>query len=192
MLYELHLTTENTVDVDSWVDFCRDLNIKPLEIELEGDEAYPDQVMMAAVHNGDDESAWDWAAGIAGEMVNNGFPVIREKMEVPLDKSAPYTDPVYHETHIKSLIPGHHVQDIVKFSRAFGWVASRNGLYRNEAGLEKWYFTMRDYHNDYLTAGGNFRQLFAALPEFCWHTVRMEMETVIADSNEELDAGWAI
>lgn len=192
MLYELHLTTESTVDLNAWLTFCGSWDIKPLQIQLEGDEPYADQIMFAAVHSGDDDSAKAWVAEISEDMVECGFPVIRTKLEVPLDKSSPYKEPVYHEAHVKSLINSNLVDNVVKFARGHGWIASRNGLYRELDGHEKWYFTKRAYGTHYLDAGTEFKKAFADLPSFGWHTVRMEMETVIADSNEELDAGWAL
>ncbi len=191
MLYELHLTTDNQVDVDRWIGFCEAHGLKPLHIELEGDEPYPDQIMFAAVTEGDDEHAESWATSLAIACADEGFPIIRRKLEVPLDKAGDYTYPKYHEAHVKSLIHRDHVSELVRFARAHGWVASRNGLFRDYDGPEKWYFTKRAYGVSYLQAGTVFREAFAQLPDFNWHTVRMEMETVIADDNEELDAGWA-
>lgn len=191
MLYELHLTTENTVDHDRWIDFCESLNIKPLQIELEGDEPYADQVMFSAVHDGDNGSAMYWSDDLKSAMRDNGFPVIREKMEVPLDKASPYDNPIYHEAHVKSLIHKENVTTVIKFARTHGWIASRNGLFTSLDGHEKWYFTRRAYGVPYFEAGTEFKRAFAELPDFGWHTVRMEMETVIYDDNEELDAGWA-
>lgn len=191
MLYELHLTTDNSVNIYDWIDFCNEQKIKPLHIELKGDESYDDQVMFAAVHEGDDESASKWAETLDAHMYCSGFEVIRAKLEVPLDKSSPYESPVYHEAHVKSLIHSDLVDNVVKFARTHGWIASRNGLYRELDGHEKWYFTRRAYGIPYYKAGTAFKKAFADLPNFGWHTVRMEMETVITDSNEELDAGWA-
>lgn len=191
MLYELHLTTQNDVDIDAWSKFCHRLNIKPLLIELEGGKPLADQVMFAAVHEGDNGSATYWCDNMKGAMRAYGFPVIREKMEVPLDKSSPYENPVYHEAHVKSLIHKDNVDTVLQFARAYGWAASRNGLFKSVDGHEKWYFTQRNYGDPYMIAGTKFKKAFAKLPDFGWHTVRMEMETVIYDDNEDLDAGWA-
>jgi hypothetical protein len=71
-----------------------------------------------------------------------------------------------------------------------GWVASRNMMYPAHDGMEKWYFTQRCYGLDYLTASSVFRDAFARLGGSAWF-VRMESETVIEDTNEALDDGWA-
>ncbi len=192
MLYELHLTASRADEVGHWMNTCGDLHIKPLLIELEGGGFHPKQMMMAAVHEGNDRSMHAWWKGIKSGLELAGFQISRTKIEVPLDKSVPYDAPAYHEAHIKSLIDQRDVLQVVMFARAHGWVASRNALFKSDDGLEKWYFTQRAYDVDYKTAGSQFRKAFGALPDFSWHTVRMEMETVIQDDNEGLDAGWAI
>lgn len=190
MLYELHLTVD-TDDIDRWIDFCENLGVKALHIALEGDEPYADQIMFAAIFEGTDVEAETWSASLFDACRQAGFHVIRNKLEVPLDKAGAYAYPAYHEAHVKSLIPTPDVDQVVKFARIHGWSASTNLLYREDDGLEKWYFTKRIYDDSFASAGNFFRRAFSDLPEFNWATVRMEMETVIRDDNEELDAGWA-
>jgi hypothetical protein len=148
--------------------------------------------MFAAVTEGDDVDAGMWVDRLADGVTNAGFEIIRSKLEVPLDKSAPYyRDFEYHECHVKSLIEPDSVPTLVKFAESLGWVASTNALYQNHYEFEKWYFTIRDHGSDYIQAGREFKNAFALLPTDAFNTVRMESETVIVDSNTDLDGGWA-
>jgi hypothetical protein len=191
MLYELHLTVQPDAPIDRWTQLCSDLGIKPLLIQLTKG-TNPRQVMFAAVHEGDDDTADAWAERLERVVVNAGFNLIRRKLEVPLDKSAPYMTPVYHECHVKTLVPTEQASAVIAAAEAQGWAVSRNLLYAQHDGLEKWYLTQRDYNSLYLAAARKFADAFAALPRAGYHTVRMESETVVSDSNEWLDEGWAI
>jgi hypothetical protein len=196
MIYELHLTVDHNhpdFTLDRWKQFCDRFGAKPLDIRLAA-EVPPRaqrQVMFALVREGDDSGAWRWMHGFEHDAQRSGFKVLRSKLEVPLDKSAPYHSPEYHETHIKSLIPAQEVDVLVPQLCDMGWVASYNALFPRDAGLEKWYFTQRAYGVSFTQAGREFAESYAALTEINWHTVRMEKETVIEDTNPSLDEGWA-
>lgn len=191
MIYELHITVADHDRIDDWVTLCDRLEIKPLFIELVGGTPTNDrQLMFAAVFEGDEGAMCEWHAGIMTEVLLENFNVVRDKLEVPLDKSSEL-EPEYHETHVKCLVtPEQASRNLVAAEQA-GWVASRNILRPEDDGLEKWYFTKRDYTGTFLDAGNAFRQNFAAISPMFRGTVRMEMETVIADTNAELDKGWA-
>lgn len=193
MLYELHLTVSPGTDIDAWSQWCTAHDAKPLEIHLAGsrNSAHPIQKMFAATMSGTDDEAAEWAGGLQWDAEAFGFDVIRSKLEVPLDKAAEYTDPAYHEAHIKSLIAPHMVGDVLKNAESLGWISSTNALYPSTDGHEKWYFTQRAYDCSYLDAADAFRSAFNTLPRSGFHAVRMESETVVIDSNEALDDGWA-
>lgn len=192
MLYELHITVDHNrgPSLRRWKELCHGLEAKPLDIRLTGGQN-PRQVMFAIVHEGDDSSARLWQTALTCKVQDNGFHILRTKLEVPLDKSAPYHRPAYHEAHVKSLIPDDQVSYIVGTATDLGWIASWNALFPKDAGLQKWYFTWRDYSQSFLAAGRDMSAAFAQMTDFNWHTVRMEKETVIYDSNPGLDEGWA-
>lgn len=187
MLYELHLTTVPDADIDRWARTCDELAIKPLVIELEGGE-HPRQVMMAATYQGTDPGAFTWSMRIQENLVKAGFPVVRAKMEVPLDKASCYSTPAYHEAHVKCLLSPDEVEDNLYAAEINGWAASRNALYPSAEGLEKWYFTQRMYDCSYLVAGERLAFSFSQMP--MRGTVRLEKETVITDTCPGLDEGW--
>lgn len=187
MLYELHLTTTPDADVEKWSALCSALGIKPLVIELDRGD-HPRQVMMAATHSGDDRSVDNWRDTLVVAFASAGFPIVRQKLEVPLDKAGVYTKFAYHETHVKMLLSPYISDSRV---RVAGWHTSRNALQTNVDGRSKWYLTRRAYGVDIHAAADDFHQEFGeivgSLPN-----VRMEMETVLYDSNPSLDDGWAV
>lgn len=188
MLYELHITTAPDVDVQRWVALCRALGIKPLLIELAEGE-HRRQVMMAARHEGDDHSAERWREDMAAAFTAAGFPIVRQKLEVPLDKATGYA-PIYHEAHVKMLLCRDEVNALPRIAAHAGMHASRNALVVEVGGLEKWYLTSRAYGINIHAAADRFGEAFRAVHE-CLPGVRMEMETVLADTNPLLDEGWA-
>ncbi len=190
MLYELHVTTAPDADVTGWSALCRALGIKPLVIELAGGD-HQRQVMMAAQHAGDDASARAWRCDIIDAFRVAGFPVVRVKLEVPLDKAAGYADAaLYHEAHIKLLLDADGARALPGVAIHAGMHASANALQRGDGGLSKWYLTSRVYGCDIRAAADQFGEAFLRVHE-CMPGVRMEMETVLVDTNPLLDAGWA-
>lgn len=192
MLYELHLTTKPETDPSEWEEVCEDLGVKPLHIELAGgNPRNPRQLMTASTHEGHDGSAYAWRHNLIAELSFRGFSVIRAKLEVPLDKSALYDKPVYHEAHVKALVPLHKVNAAIQRGNLTGWIMSRNLLFPEVDGLAKVYFTRRIYRASYHEAGRRFSDSFGSLARSVPWSVRMEMETVVVDNNPALDKGWA-
>lgn len=196
MIYELHITVDHNdpdFDLGEWVGLCDALGIKPLDIRLHGggDITERRQVMFAAVHEGDSESVHEWMIDLTQAVMEGGFSIRRSKLEVPLDKSGWCKNPAYHECHVKSLIPEDLVDVTVPRVVQAGWMASYNDLYKSAYGLEKWYFTQRNYADGFIQAGREFAESFNSLTTLNWHTVRMESETVWKDTNPEIDEGWA-
>lgn len=194
MLHELHLTVDG--ETPAWEAFCLRLvgvgGAKPLLIELRADRpARPLQLMFAATHDGNGATAANWAWQLEAACRTGGFPVLRRKLEVPLDKSAGL-DVLYYECHVKALLRQGEVAGAVRRAEALGWAASRNLLRPQDDGLEKWYFTLRARGMGYRDAAVAFQAGFVALGwapgDFV--ALRMESEAVVEDSDEAFDAGW--
>lgn len=197
MLYELHLTAPEDVSVESWSTACETIRAKPLQIELKGPVAGRQIQLMSAgtyecdVHHGlplaqQTEQAMSALLGSA--------PMSRMKLEIPLDKGIGVyaeSDVEYHECHVKLLLRPDYVQRSLEEALASEWVVSRNILYTSVDGLEKWYLTKRAYAIDALSAAHGFSSAWNQLRPFVGFFARMEMETVVFDSNPELDKGWA-
>jgi len=189
MIYELHITTEPTVDIERWVALCGGLKIKPLHIALATGE-HPSQVMMAATHEGDDASAARWAITLSDAIVASGFPIVRSKLEIPLDKGVLRPPGAYSEAHVKLLLHPETAKRLPVVAKDTGMHVSRNLLQPDVAGLGKWYLTLRYYGTSANAAASVFADAYGAVSRHL-PGVRMEMEKVLSDSNPGLDAGWA-
>ena len=208
MLYELHITVDPASDLDKWKLFCHVYGLKPLLIELYDDEnaekiEHPQQMMFAGVFEGTHEDAIRWRETTA-ERVSEDFTIVRDKLEVPLDKSQPFTSPAYFEMHVKALIDPACIGGNLREAAHLDWRASRNLLVKNDRGYEKWYFTKRFYPDkrglserfswwpfEWRNAATYFHTQYADCYNILGGVCRMEMEAVISDSNPDLDAGWA-
>lgn len=190
MLYELHITTAPDSDVTRWTAVCAALGIKPLVIELDEGE-HTRQVMMAARFEGTSSEAVLWRRRLEDAFRAAGFILARVKMEVPLDKAADFERPCYHEMHVKILCDEGLAHRLPAIAKATGLHLSRNALVPLDHGLGKWYLTARSYRVSYLEAGRVFGERLQALQHHI-PSIRMEMETVISDTNPSLDDGWAV
>lgn len=191
MLFELHLTASEADHdrLDGWIEACKQVEIKPLLIELDKG-AHRKQMMMAAVFEVD---SVDQAFAESNSMISYfeklwDFEIIREKLEVPLDHAAGL-DVAYYEMHVKALLTEHDARFVKMASNAGEAHASRNLLKETDDGRQKWYLTRRTYfHNMYDSSeifDESYAEIIRVLP-----TVRMEREAVLLDTNPELDLGW--
>lgn len=212
MLYELHITVDPNSHLGDWQQFCTSRGYKPLLIDLHNraglvQPEHPTQMMFAAIFEGTDAEAKQWSAATTG-LVSSEFRIIREKLEVPLDKSGSYEDSAYFEMHAKALIDPECIGGNLRDSD--DWLASRNMLFTHDQGFEKWYFTKRIYPDtdgfhmrvawdslydgfgayNWRNAALILNKAYTSLPEVVGGLVRMEMETVLHDTNPELDKGW--
>lgn len=192
MLYELHVTVERpegVVGIDrAWAEACDTTGSKPLLIELQPQGGV--QMMNAQVTECDPAALESWVAKRVSVLPIE-FDVVRIKAEVPLDKGfAAYPEPCYHECHVKMLCDPERAEQYWRIAASFGWVVSRNLYLPGVAGKEKWYLTQRRYDTPALQAAREFHDAWAKIQPNMPPAARMEMETVISDSNPDLDAGW--
>lgn len=208
MLYELHITINPDSNLREWELFCESKGYKPLLIELHDDQnaeqiANPQQMMFAAIFEGTHEEAVKWREATAG-LVHKDFQIIRQKLEVPLDKSQPFVSPPYYEIHVKALIDPECLGGNLRDAAHLNWRASRNALFTHDQGYEKWYFTKRFYPDkrglserfswwpyQWRSAATYFHTEYADCFNILGGVCRMEMEAVVMDTNPELDEGWA-
>lgn len=189
MLHELHVTVENTGDGSTWEEACEMTGSKPLLIELIPKGSV--QMMNAQVADIDPDDLQTWIASRVAVLPNE-YRIIRIKSEVPLDKGIDtYHLPCYHECHVKVLSDGWQEQHCTLLAQRLGWIASKNLYLPITAGMRKWYLTQRRYGIDALSAAKEFHEAWAQIAPNMPPAARMEMETVVSDTNPALDAGWA-
>jgi NTP pyrophosphatase (non-canonical NTP hydrolase) len=116
--YEIHVT----IDAESYSiknggleDFksdCKEIDVKPIVLDLEMKEGTLKDVMTSSKHFGDNRSAYEEANRIANKLTSFGYKVVRNKIEtVPWHPAAPTFktgEPIpngcYFESHIGVVI----------------------------------------------------------------------------------------
>lgn len=193
MLHELHITVERPKGVvgieRAWAEACEMTGSKPLLIRLQPQGTV--QMMNAQAADIDPDDLQTWISDRVGALPNE-FKVVRIKAEVPLDKGIEvYDRPYYHECHVKVLSNTRQSQECARIAERMGWVVSSNLYLPRVAGMVKWYLTQRRYSMPALRASEEFLGAWYSISPNMPPAARMEMETVVSDTNPALDAGWA-
>ncbi|RTQ46502.1 hypothetical protein EJV47_21345 [Hymenobacter gummosus] len=189
--FELHLTTAPLPDdqLDGFVALCRQLDAKPLLIEL-ARGAVMQQPMLSKVQPLPDlPAALALAAADARQLQAGGFAVQRVKIEVPLagghlatpGAGAAYQP--YFEWHGK--VAYERAAELLALCQRHGAHLSANGL-RDAAGTR--IVTLREYGTQ-----ATFEARVAALTralQASWPVQKSQAECCLYDSNAGLDRGW--
>lgn len=186
--YEVHVTVDGD-HASEWYDVCRQLDIKPLHIEL-ASGLHRRQVMCAAVLETNEAGARELACNIESAAWEHRIPVVRTKVECQLDKAQHVMRPAYHEAHMKLMVrPEYGAKIVALCEEEESLHASRNLLARDDDYV-KWYVTSRAYGTHWQDAASQF---MADCSRVAHHfpAVRVEMECVLYDTNPSLDIGWA-
>ena len=210
--YEIHVTIANEDDttISKFQSFCEYLNIKPVIITMDG---IPSHVMTETVVCGSVETAHNSLARIVKAIKDNGFKVIREKIEtVPWHPCAchkvgdiviPYS---YFEVHIPVQLGfeyshGELVQKIVNSSDKMPQDNKRIMLSNTQTQIDKnvKLLTYRQNNIDYCTFNGIVEEIMSLLRTWCPEEYQENnknfnfkpiVEFVLYDSNESLDQQW--
>lgn len=208
--YEIHITVKNeNIDIDKFKNDCKDLNVKPIVIDLESSNNIIKDVMTSSKHFGDNMSSYKESLRIYKELLNKGYNVIRNKIEtVPWHMSAPKcllnNDKIendrYFESHIGVIISNKDkdkltnlVNEIndndflkgkVKMSQNF-FKKVDNGLYVNM-------ITYRSYNLGYIEFEKNVNYIKEILNSNNFKYEKIEVEFAIYDSNIHHDNKWLL
>lgn len=210
--YEIHVTIDNENDatIANFQEFCNNYNIKPVIIIMDG---IPSHVMTETVVCGSVETAHNSLAGIVKVIKDNGFKVIREKIEtVPWHPCAsqkvgdiviPYS---YFEVHIPVQLGFEYahrdlVQKIINNSKRMPQENKRIMLSNTQKQIDKnvKLLTYRFNNIDYNTFNSIVEEIMGLLQVWCPKecleknnnfNFRPIIEFVLYDSNESLDQQW--
>ena len=188
MFYETHITVEPH-DVSRWQTLSGKLKIKPLLIELSSGD-YPLHMMCSAPFRGPKLALSTHLAALEEEICRSGFSVLRVKPEIALGSGRHVRGLVaYYECHMKLLISGNQLAELFLFSREHRLPLSRNLLYREHNGLQKWYLTARLYNGSAIVAKKKFDRALADV-KATFPVQKMDTECALYDTNPALDRGW--
>ena len=210
--YEIHVTidSEDDTTVTKFQSFCEIYNIKPVIIIMDG---VPSHVMTETVVCGSVEAAHNSLAQIVKAIKDNGFKVIREKIEtVPWHPCAcqktddiviPYS---YFEVHIPVMLGFEYahcelVQKIINSSEKMPDTNKRIMLSNTQKQIDKnvKLLTYRFNNIDYETFNEIVQEIMSLLRLWCpeeWlvknnnFNFKPIIEFVLYDSNESLDQQW--
>ena len=133
-------------------------------------------------------------AATAEALEEAGFPVLRAKLEHETAPSLPAFDRQhYHEIHIKLDLPAdgcqRAYQQLLAMGKEHDFVPSKNPFDRRGDRVTQ-FVNKRLYDGDWSTADRSLEMLLAALREASFEVVEVKRETVVFDTNQQLDQWW--
>lgn len=192
--FEMHHTVEIGLEED-FLYLCRDLELKPILIELPVGAANPKQWMTSAWYVGDEAGALCRLRQLTSEIRCRGFRVVREKLEagascagVPEDTPpSPDHPDRYFEFHVKIFLKPDLVEALQEITGKHEAHLSKSSL-RGEPTRR--FLTLRLYMMGRLEAFGRLDSLVKDLKEAGLDFAAVEREFCVFDSNVEVDRGW--
>lgn len=191
MDFELHLTTQSIDNekIVHFIDVCESLYMKPLLIEL-ARGVYCQQPMATAHFQGDIDSVLAFANELSSCFAEQGFPIIRVKVEVALlalniGAFLSIQHDCYFEWHGKLKL--HHTTELLQLCNQYNAHLSHNAL-KGEKDLR--FVSIRQFVSD-KQKFINFVNCFVNKLELGgWDIIKQQFEYCIYDSNDLLDKGW--
>lgn len=192
MEFEYHVTISDLKqdEKDTFINICNEENVKPVLIVLDQGEYINQPMITGIVHSTDYEEVKKGIEEIAAKFRDNGFMVVRTKVEIPAKEETYFDKPMleqskpYFEWHGKV-----YVDDVGRLRQLFagsGGHISRNSL--NANGKVR-FVTVREYESAehfYRKVG----EIHDILQMNKIELLKQQYELCIYDSREELDRGW--
>ncbi|OPH62131.1 hypothetical protein BC351_02535 [Paenibacillus ferrarius] len=192
MEFEIHITLNDLKldEKDAFISICQSERLKPVMIILDHGNYINQPMITGVIHRTDFHEANKEIEKIADKFQNNGFIVVRKKIEI-----SPKEEEYFHQPIIKSSKPYFEwhgkvqVDDVAMLKNlceGHGGHISRNSL--NVNGKVR-FITVREYESA--------QQFYDRVEKI--HTIlnvnkiellKEQYELCIYDSREELDSGW--
>ena len=204
--FEIHVSVPggNIFDINNFKKICTAINVKPIIIELEiNNDGIIKDYMTSSKHFGDNRSAFEEAERIANELINNGFDIIRKKIEtVPWHPAAPSKPKdimpknSYFESHIGVMVKDVEeklkLSEFVKNVKLSGSLKSSQNFFKKTNDGDK-YINMLTYRHK-LTNSVTFKTHIEFLKEQLnlngFQYEKVEVEFCIYDTNISHDTTW--
>ena len=219
--YEIHVT----IDAESYSiknggleDFksdCKEIDVKPIVLDLEMKEGTLKDVMTSSKHFGDNRSAYEEANRIANKLTSFGYKVVRNKIEtVPWHPAAPTFntgEPIpngcYFESHIGVVILPEEKEALQEFVQGLNDRCTEAGIIKigGTCKLSQNFFkkskdsskfvNMLTYR-DNMTCRKDFERGVEAIKwslEKCgFEFEKVEVEYALYDTNVNHDSKWIL
>lgn len=188
-LFEIHLTVTlpDDTSIQSFEALCRELDAKPLVIELARGQHTRQPMLSKTIATNGLTASIEYANNMAEKLVTAGYAVTRTKIEIPADDAVlppPAEFEPYFEWHGK--IEYTNVAKLLGLCTEHKAHLSLNAL-KNETGYR--FITLREFGSKQvfeLRIAG----LLAALQLGGWTTGKQQREYCLYDNHTALDAGW--
>ncbi len=193
MQIEVHITTNEIQQaaIDSFIDFCKHIDAKPIIIELGAGEVLQHPMISKRIKAADREELNGIIEGLKAEFLAAGYAVARVKLEVYYKHANeaqrlffPEYKGGYYEWHGK--VFSDKLDEVHQAARRSNVHVSQNGL----KGIKnRRILTMRTTH----TAQAFTNRIDQVKRNFKWAGIEIageELEYCIFDSNKSLDKGW--
>jgi NTP pyrophosphatase (non-canonical NTP hydrolase) len=200
--FEIHVTIKRPENINSYVEFCKSIEVKPIVLDLQnGGGTVMKDVMTSSKHYGDNTSVLNECERISKELKTAGYNVIRKKIEcVPWHPKAPRrfeNNPVmpkdcYFESHIGVTIDNEEKQieslDAISFMHQCH--LSQNFFKKNIDGTYVIMLTYRDYEGTLEDFNEKIEQIKSSLDEYDLKYEKVITEFSIYDTKISHDSEW--
>ncbi len=198
--FESHITIKlnNKMALNNFQKLCQELQVKCLLIELPI-EVNNFQPMTSLYHRGNFEKVFNEVTSIAQRIMNNGFQVIRVKIEALITNiSVPITNEEaqkfpnnYFEFHVLvELSSQEEMERLKRICEKHQAHLSQNAFKKSLNGLNQHFVTMRLYQTGRKMAKTQFLLLLNELRKENFRLSNQLQEYIVYDNNISLDAGW--
>ena len=199
--YEIHITVEITEksEIDYFKQTCKEVNVKPIVIDLENNgEHVTRDVMTSSHHFGDNASVYEEMQRIENFLKKEGFKVVRSKIEtVPWHPAAPssYGDKMpndcYFEAHVGCIVSPLDKLKLKTYTDKNDLLhLSRNAFKKLEDGKFVNMITFRRYDTHFSVFEGQLNSYLADLDMMDIEYEKVITEFAIYDTKVSHDFLW--
>lgn len=192
MEFEFHITLNDLSldEKDTFIDICNAEQVKPVMIVLDQGNYINQPMITGVIKRADFPEANKEMEKIAATFQNNGFTIVRKKVEISPKEETYFHQPIlknskpYFEWHGKVQVDD--VAALRNLCEAHGGHISRNSL--NANGKVR-FITIREYESP-KQFYDRVEMIHTILQANQIELIKEQYELCIYDSREELDSGW--
>ncbi|UHA75193.1 hypothetical protein [Paenibacillus sp. 481] len=192
MEFEYHLTINDLKldEKEAFMSICQSEQVKPLMIVLDQGHYITQPMITGVTQCADFQAANIEIERVATAFRNNGFTIVRKKVEIPPQEEKYFYEPIVQ--HSKPYFEWHgkvEVDDVAKLKNccaSHGGHISRNSM--NANGKVR-FITVREYEGP-AQFYSRVDQIHTILQQNNIELIKQQYELCIYDSREELDSGW--